>query len=179
MTAANYGASLKELLHHEGGFVNHPKDPGGMTNLGVTKAVYEAWIGHPVSEAIMRGLTPTLVGPLYKRKYWDALKCDQLPIGLDLCVFDFGVNAGVSRSARYLQRLAGVGEDGIIGPATIKAIEDKRLQIGTAGLIAQFQEARRVYYRKLANFPTFGKGWLRRVDAVEKTAKSMQKPGAK
>lgn len=175
MTAANFGPSLKEILHHEGGFVNHPKDPGGITNLGVTKKTYEAWIGHPVSEQIMRKLTPNLVTPLYKRNYWNVLKCDSLPLGLDMCVFDFGVNAGTNRAGRYLQRLVGAKEDGAVGPATIKAVEAMRLTVGTVAMIDAFQESRRVYYRKLPTFPTFGKGWLNRVDAVEKVAKGMAK----
>lgn len=144
-----------------------------MTNLGVTKATYEEWIGHPVSEAIMRKLTPQLVAPLYKKKFWDTLKCESLPKGLDLCVFDFGVNAGVKRSARMLQRFLRVDDDGVIGPATLAAVEDRKAVIGSHALIAFFQAERRVYYKSLPHFPTFGKGWLRRVDAVEKTAKGM------
>lgn len=179
MTAANFKPSLKELLHHEGGFVNHPADPGGMTNLGVTRETYEGWVGHPVNEAIMRKLTPELVGPLYKKKYWDVLRCDALPTGLDLCVFDFGVNAGTSRSGRYLQRLVGATPDGVVGPATVQAVETKRATVGTVALIEQFQEARRSYYRQLPTFPTFGRGWLRRVDEVERTAKKMAKEGIK
>lgn len=173
MSAGNFAPSLKEVLLHEGGFVNHPKDPGGMTNLGVTKQTYEDWIGHPVSEAIMRKLTPELVGPLYKKKYWDVLRCEALPKGLDLCVFDFGVNAGTNRSGRYLQRLVGAQQDGVVGPVTVKAVEALRSQVGTPELIDRFQDARRAYYKQLPTFPTFGRGWLRRVDEVEKTAKTM------
>lgn len=177
MTATNFKPSLKEVLHHEGGFVNHPEDPGGMTNLGVTKETYEDWIGHPVSEAVMRKLTPALVTPLYKKKYWDAVKCDALPTGLDLCVFDFAVNAGVKRSGRYLQKIVGATQDGVVGPATLKAVEAKRAAIGTVALIDQFQDERRAYYRQLPKFPTFGRGWLRRVDEVERCAKSMAGAG--
>lgn len=175
MSAGNFPVCLKEILHHEGGFVNHPKDPGGMTNLGVTKQTYEDWIGHPVNEAIMRKLTPELVAPLYKKKFWDTLRCDALPKGLDLCVFDFGVNAGTNRSGRYLQRLVGAVQDGVVGPATIKAVEEKRAEMGVLGLIDLFQEMRRAYYRQLNTFPTFGRGWLRRVDDVEKCAFVMAK----
>lgn len=173
MASGNFNNCLKVILHHEGGFVNHPRDPGGMTNLGVTKKVYEEWIGHKVSEQIMRKLTPALVGPLYRKKYWDVLKCDGLPKGLDLCVFDFGVNAGTNRSARYLQRIAGVAEDGVIGPKTLRALTNKTVELGVNALIDGFQDARRTYYRKLNTFPTFGRGWLRRVDEVEASAKAM------
>lgn len=175
MATGNFNACLAEILKHEGGFVNHSKDPGGMTNLGVTKATYEEWVGHPVSEAIMRKLTPQLVGPLYRIKFWDTMKCGPLPAGLDLCVFDFGVNAGTKRSVRMLQRLVGVEPDGINGPMTLKAVEARKAVIGTHALITFFQAERRVYYKSLTHFPTFGKGWLRRVDAVEKTAQAMAK----
>lgn len=171
MASGNFRKSLAIILKHEGGFVNHPKDPGGMTNLGVTKKVYEAWIGYKVNETIMRKLTPDLVAPLYKKQYWDMLKCDGIPSGLDLCVFDFGVNAGTNRSARYLQRLIGAKEDGVIGPETLRSLTFKTLELGTAKMIEMFQEARRGYYRKLPTFPTFGRGWLRRVDEVEADAK--------
>lgn len=173
MAKGNFNACLAEILKHEGGFVNHSRDPGGMTNLGVTKQTYEEWVGHPVSEQIMRKLTPQLVSPLYKVKFWDTMKCENLPKGLDLCVFDFGVNAGVRRSVRMLQRLLRVEDDGIIGPATLAAVEARKAVIGSHALIAFFQAERRVYYRSLPHFHTFGRGWLRRVDAVEKTAKAM------
>lgn len=173
MAANNFNSCLSVVLHHEGGFVNHPKDPGGMTNLGVTKAVYEEWIGHKVDERIMRKLTPSLVAPLYRKKYWDVMKCDGIPRGLDLCVFDFGVNAGTNRSIRYLQRLIGAKEDGVFGPASFKQLTVKTVELGVNGLIDSFQDARRTYYRKLKTFPTFGRGWLRRVDEVEVSAKQM------
>jgi lysozyme family protein len=83
----NFQSSLAHVLKSEGGFVNHPKDPGGMTNLGCTKNTWEEYVGHPVSEADMRALTPELVYPLYKRKYWDKVAGDDLPSGLDYAVF--------------------------------------------------------------------------------------------
>lgn len=179
MSAGNFPACLAEVLLHEGGFVNHPKDPGGMTNLGVTKQTYEDWIGHPVPADIMRRLTPALVSPLYRKKYWDALRCESLPKGLDMCVFDFGVNAGPNRSGRYLQRLVGAAQDGQVGPATAKAVEVKNAEIGTEALIGRFQDARRAYYRQLPTFATFGRGWLRRVDEVAGRALSMAKGRSK
>jgi lysozyme family protein len=175
MAAANFNKCLSVILHHEGGFVNHPKDPGGATNLGVTKKVYEEWVGHPVTEQVMRKLTPQLVSSLYKVKYWNVLKCDDLPAGLDLCVFDFGVNAGTGRSARYLQRLVGAREDGAIGPKTLSLVKALVTLKGGDNVVDEFQESRRVYYRKLPTFSTFGRGWLRRVDEVEVAAKAMAK----
>lgn len=169
----NFDTCLREVLHHEGGFVNHPRDPGGMTNLGVTKATYEAWVGYPVNERIMRSLTPAHVKALYKTRYWDAVAGDLIPLGLDLCVFDFGVNAGPSRAARYLQVMVGAKPDGRIGPMTIARINTYIKTYGIQRVIDSYQNARIAYYKKLRTFPTFGKGWLRRVEAVRHTAKGM------
>lgn len=165
-----FDIALKEILHHEGGFVNHPKDPGGMTNLGVTRATWEAWTGRKASEADMRALTPVTVAPLYRKNYWDALRCDDLPPALALCVFDFGVNAGPARAGRYLQTLVGANADGKVGPQTIAAVKAYVAAHGVAQAVKAYQQARRGYYRQLSTFPTFGRGWLRRVDEVETTA---------
>ena len=119
MAAENWIKSLEAILHHEGGYVNHPKDPGGETNLGVTKRVYEDFGG----TKDMKDLTREDVEPIYKKNYWDRVKGDQLPAGLDLCVFDFGVNAGTGRAAKYLQTLIGTVADGGIGPNTLKTLD--------------------------------------------------------
>lgn len=171
----NFEACLLEVLKHEGGFVNHPKDPGGMTCLGVTKATYEDWIGHPVTEKIMRSLTVSHVRALYKVKYWDAVKADELPQGLDLCVFDFAVNAGPNRAVRYLQKMVGADADGQIGPKTLSLITQYVRGNGRDFAVMTYQDARRDYYKLLKTFPTFGKGWLRRVADVEKVAVAMSK----
>lgn len=171
----NFDACLTEILHHEGGFVNHPRDPGGMTNLGVTKAVYEAWIGHPVSEQIMRKLTPQLVTPLYKKKYWDVVRGDELPIGLDLCVFDFAVNAGPARAARYLQRMIGAASDGVLGPQTMSVLNQYMASKKELYAVLYYQDMRRDYYKSLPAYGTFGRGWDRRVNEVENTATKMVK----
>jgi lysozyme family protein len=173
MARSNFPASLKELLIHEGGYVNHPKDPGGRTNLGVTQRVYEAWVKHPVDEKIMRALTVEHVRTLYKVQYWDAVKADDLPIGLDLCVFDFAVNAGASRGARYLQRMVGAKADGVIGPATLAAVREYVRKNGLNGAINAYQDSRVAYYKQLRTFPTFGRGWLRRVKEVRDAALKM------
>jgi lysozyme family protein len=169
----NFEACLKEILIHEGGFVNHPQDPGGMTNLGVTKSTYEDWIGYPVSEAIMRKLTPDLVKPLYKRKYWDVVHGDELPTGIDLCVFDFAVNAGPQRAARYLQRMVGAQEDGVIGAKTLSLLTQYVRARGTDYGVMEYQDRRRDYYKILKTFSTFGKGWIRRVKEIENVSLSM------
>lgn len=149
--------------------MNHPSDPGGMTNLGVTKAVWENWVGHPVSEKEMRNLTPEKVEPLYKRKYWDACKCDDLPLGVDYVVFDFAVNAGVGRSAKTLQSVVGATPDGAIGPKTITAV----YSYPPEDVVERFSQAKEAFYRSLPTFDVFGKGWLNRVAAVKIKADSM------
>lgn len=172
---ANFEACLIEILKHEGGFVNHPKDPGGMTNLGVTKNTYEDWIGHPVNEKIMRSLTVSHVRALYRAKYWEVVKCDDLPPGLDLCAFDFAVNAGPNRAARYLQKMVGAAEDGVIGPKTISLVTQYIRSHGRDYAVMHYQDMRRDYYRLLKTFPTFGKGWLSRVRDIEHVAVAMSK----
>jgi len=158
--------ALDIVLSHEGGYANHPQDPGGRTNLGVTQRVWEQWTGKPATEAEMRSLTRELVAPLYRKNYWEAVRGDALPAAVALCAFDFAVNAGPSRAIRTLQRAAGVPEDGKLGPVTLAAVNNW----GAATLAKRFQEQRRAFYRSLPTFPTFGKGWLRRVDEVEKAA---------
>jgi len=166
----NFDICLDEILLHEGGWVNHPSDPGGMTNLGITKDTYENWLKREVSEKEMRALTIPAVKPIYKARYWDVIKGDDLPAGLDLCVFDFGVNAGTARAARYLQRMVGVVEDGKLGPRTLSAVLQFIRARGIAYAIMRYQDIRRDYYKMLKTFPVFGRGWLKRVEEVESAA---------
>lgn len=164
--------ALKIILKHEGGFVNHPKDPGGITNLGVTKKTWEAWTGKPATVADMKALTPEDVRPLYLKNYWVLAGCDSLPEPLALCVFDFAVNAGPSRAVRYLQRLIGVADDGKFGPKTRDAAWTFYSK-NPSEAVKQYQDKRIGYYQSLPTFDTFGKGWLRRVKEVQQTALDM------
>ena len=173
MATENWIKSLEAILHHEGGYVNHPKDPGGMTNLGVTKRVYEEWVGYSVSENTMQNLTNEDVSPIYKKNYWDRVKGDQLPAGLDLCVFDFGVNAGTGRAAKYLQTLIGTVADGGIGPNTLKTLDEYVAKHGVKETIQNYQAERQKYYESLSTFDTFGRGWTRRVTETTEMALSM------
>jgi lysozyme family protein len=154
----NWDQCLAFLLKHEGGFVKHPRDPGGMTNLGVTKAVYEAWIQRPVSEQEMRSLSVSDVSPLYKTEYWDKLRGDELPSGVDWACFDWAVNSGVSRVARALQKEVGAAQDGVIGPKTTQLVSKKPAKI----LVEDLYEQRQAFYESLKTFSTFGRGWTRR-----------------
>ena len=165
----NFEDALKALLKHEGGYVNHPSDPGGMTNLGVTKRVWEEWKGHEVDEATMRGLTPEIVAPLYKARYWDAVHGDDLPAGVDLCVFDCAVNSGVKRAAKFLQRAVNVEDDGAIGRGTLAAVT----ALDPAEIIDRFCAERQSFLEALPTFSTFGKGWTRRVSEVKSEAMNL------
>lgn len=154
------------LLQHEGGFVNHPADPGGMTNLGVTRKAWQEYVGREVTEDEMRALTPQAVEPFYKRRYWDAVSGDSLPAGVDLCVFDCCVNSGAKQSVRFLQRAVGAEADGALGPKTLAAVA----AADPHDVIDKFTQMRENFLRDLPAFVTFGKGWLIRTAAVEKQA---------
>lgn len=169
MAAENYQTCLEMILHHEGGYVNHPKDPGGETNLGVTKRVYEEWGG----TKDMKDLEVEDVAPIYEKNYWGRMKCDDMPAGLDLCVFDFGVNAGTGRSAKFLQTMIGTVADGGIGPNTLKALDLYIDENGIEDTIKNFQAERQSYYESLSTFDTFGRGWTRRVDETTESALKM------
>ena len=165
----NFKEALAHVLKSEGGYVNNPKDPGGMTNLGCTKTVWEEYVGHPVSEADMRALTPESVAPLYKRKYWDRVSGDDLPSGLDYAVFDAAINSGAGRAAKWLQEVVGVTADGSIGSGTLAAVASK----DTQNLIAKYNDKRLQFLESLPTFATFGKGWSRRVSEVQSTASAL------
>jgi lysozyme family protein len=167
----NFDRCLEKMLKHEGGFVNHPKDPGGMTNLGVTKAVWEEWLGRPVSEKEMRALTPIMVKPLYKRKYWDAVRADDLVAGVDYCVFDVAVNSGPGRAIKFLQSCVGTTPDGGFGPATMAAV--KKAEEDPTTLIKQYCAKRLEFLQSLKTWPVFGRGWERRVKEVQDDALKM------
>ena len=162
----NYDKCLETILHHEGGYVNHPKDPGGETNLGVTKRVYQEHGG----TKDMKDLLVEDVAPIYKKGYWDKIKGDDLPGGLDLCVFDFGVNAGPGRAAKFLQSMIGTTVDGGIGPNTLAKVEEYVRENGEHETVKKYQEMRQKYYEQLSTFATFGKGWTRRVEETTKLA---------
>jgi hypothetical protein len=166
---SNWDESFRLLLQSEGGFSNLSQDPGGMTNLGVTKATWENWIGRQSDEAEMRSLTPQKVEPLYKKKYWDAVRGDELDAGIAYILFDFSVNAGVGRSIKTLQTCLGVPADGGFGPMTMAAVQ----AVDPVELIERFSQAKEDFYRSLTTFSTFGKGWLNRVADVKQHATSM------
>ena len=165
----NWEQCFALVLKNEGGYVDNPADPGGATNLGCTKATWEAWVGHPVTKDDIKALTPNDVMPLYKVKYWDTIKGDDLPEGVDYAVFDFAINSGPSRAAKALQSVLSITVDGQIGPATLRALEAANpREVATAVC-----EARLAFLQSLSTYATFGKGWSRRVSEVETVSFNM------
>jgi lysozyme family protein len=165
----NWEQCFALVLKHEGGFVNHPKDPGGMTNLGVTRTNWELFLDHDVTEADMRALTPEMVKPFYKKNYWDRIRGDELPSGVDYAAYDLAVNSGTGRAAKYLQRIAGVTEDGVIGAQSLKAIQ----KCDAEDVVDEICNMRMDFLKNLNTFETFGKGWTIRVNDVKAKAISM------
>jgi lysozyme family protein len=154
----NFDKCLAMVLKHEGGFVDHPKDPGGATNMGVTLGTYEQWVGRSVTIEEMKALTVDDVAPIYRKNYWDRVRGDDLPSGVDWSVFDWAVNSGPSRSAKALQKIVMVTRDGAIGPKTLAAVGDHKPE----DLINTMHTARQRFYERLSTFDTFGRGWSRR-----------------
>ena len=165
----NWDDCFAMVIKSEGGFVNNPKDPGGMTNLGVTRSAWEAYLGRDVSEDDMRSLTPDRVKPFYKAMYWDRIKGDSLPAGVDYAAYDLAVNSGPAKAARFLQEIAGVVADGVIGPKSLEAIQSCDAK-ETADAIC---DMRMDFLKGLSTFDTFGKGWTDRVTKVKAKAMSM------
>ena len=162
----NFADALTALLIHEAGFVDNKDDPGGITNLGVTASTWAMWVGHDVNEKQMRALTPSIVAPLYRRKFWDACRADELISGLDYAVFDYAVNSGVGRAIKALQNCVGVAPDGGFGTTTMAAVSQFK---GNAAktLIEEYCDSRLQFLKSLKTFPVFGKGWEKRVNEVK------------
>jgi len=166
---SNWKQSFELMLKSEGGYANHPSDPGGRTNLGVTQATWENWIGRQSDESEMRSLTAEKVEPMYRKKFWDAVRGDELKIGIDYLMFDFAVNAGAGRAIKTLQTAVGVPVDGGFGPVTMNAVKS----FESVKLIERFSQAKEDFYRSLNTFDIFGKGWLNRVETVKAAALKM------
>jgi lysozyme family protein len=174
---SNWDQAFKQMLASEGGFTDDERDNGnklpdgrkGSTMLGVTQYNWEQYVGHQVTHDDMRKLTAVDVEPLYKKKYWDVVRADELPSGIDYLVFDMGVNAGPGRSIKLLQAAVGTTPDGGLGPVTLAAV----LAADPVVLIEKFSQEKEAFYRGLEKFTVYGEGWLNRVAAVKVKASSM------
>jgi lysozyme family protein len=165
----NFTSSLAVTLKYEGGFSNHPQDPGGATMKGVTQRVYDAWRRkHGLQPRSVRQLGQDELEAIYRRDYWDRCRCDDLPSGVDLAVFDFAVNSGPVRAIKTLQAVIGVAADGVVGPRTLAA--SKRAGTGEAVCAARL-----AFVRRLRTFPTFGKGWTSRINDITKKVRALAK----
>jgi lysozyme family protein len=168
-----FDTCLAFTLRAEGGYVDDPADPGGVTNMGITLATFRQWSDDAeLGPAQVQDMTERTARAIYRSLYWNPLRADALPAGVDLSVFDMGVNAGIWGSARLLQRAIGfTGDevDGCIGPETLGAAAtcDPR------SLVNDLADRQAAYYRSLAEFPTFGAGWLNRTDARRRAALAM------
>lgn len=167
---ANFDDALKEVLKHEGGYVNHPKDPGGATNKGITQKTYDAWRKkQKLPTRSVREIERDEVEEIYRHQYWDKVRGDDLPSGVDYAVFDFAVNSGPARAAKCLQGILGVEVDGKIGPQTLAAADGA----DDIYVIESLCDRRMMFLQDLSSWPTFGKGWTRRVNEVRALAKTM------
>jgi len=162
----NYAQALKQVLKYEGGYVDHPKDPGGPTNKGVTQAVYDSWRkSQNLPTQSVRSINDAEVASIYRNLYWDKIRGDDLPSGVDFAVFDYAVNSGVSRAAKTLQGVVGVTQDGVIGPATIEATKTYVAMAVTNKRLA--------FMQSLSIWSTVGKGWAARIADVKAQIKAL------
>lgn len=170
MAEERFAQCLNAVLHHEGGYSDHPSDPGGATNMGITRKTLARW--RKVSpwtdlpKSAVRALTREEAAQIYRANYWNPCRAGDLPAGVDLALFDFAVNSGPDRAVRVLQAALGVAADGELGPKTLAAVEaaDRK------ALIDAVCDRRLAFLRGLATFPVFGRGWVSRVKAVRAAA---------
>tara|TARA_R110000803_G_scaffold43080_1_gene92216 strand:+ start:69 stop:599 length:531 start_codon:yes stop_codon:yes gene_type:complete len=159
----SFESVVSMVLEHEGGYVNHPTDPGGETKYGISKRAYP--------ELDIAGLTEEDAADIYKKDYWDRIKGDDLPVGLACVVMDYAVNSGISRASKALQSACGMGNpDGVIGPHTLSIVwnivkndQNEILNSEVEKLLICVIETRQEFIRSLSIYETFGKGWERRI----------------
>jgi lysozyme family protein len=170
----NFDECLRLVLGAEGGYVDDPDDAGGPTKFGITLATLQDWRRHkgsekPVTAKDVQELGRDEACEIYRSNYWNPLRCSDMPRGVDLLVFDFGVNAGARRSAEVLQKVVGVEQDGSVGPITIHAIG----AMSPIKIIHEFSARKLELYATFAGFAKFGKGWTNRTISMEQAALKM------
>ena len=176
MTASNFARAMPLVLAHEGGYSNHPRDPGGVTLEGVIQRVYDGYRRRrglptrPLTAAMRR--TPEWQrerDEIYRLQYWNQCLCDDLPAGIDYVVFDGAVNSGPTQSIKWVQRALGITADGTMGQRTIAAIE---AHPNHDELVAAICARRMAFLKALRTWPTFGKGWTARVSGVRRVGQA-------
>lgn len=166
MTASNFDNIMDHIFREEGGWADHPSDPGGATNMGITHITLAEYRGKPVTKNDVRNLKRAEAREIYRKRYWNVIRGDDLPSGIDLVMMDGSVNSGVGRGPKWVQSALGVVQDSKVGPATIAAAN----KANAAVVINAACEARMRFLRGLKTWPTFGKGWSARVERVRKEA---------
>lgn len=165
MADATFFSVLPQLFEHEGGYVNHPRDPGGATNMGVTQAVYDAWQdSHGEGRKSVKLIRRDEAAAIYRQRYWNVIRGDDLPAGVDYAVLDAAVNSGPKRGAKWLQQALGLAADGTIGPASVAAARNAADKVA---LVKGICRRRLGFVHGLTTWKVFGKGWARRIAAVE------------
>lgn len=151
----DFDKAFHQLMGHEGGYVDHPSDPGGATCWGVTERVARAngYRGH------MRDLPVSLAKSIYRRQYWDAIRADELPPTLRYAVFDATVNSGASQAIKWLQRAIGADDDGVLGGKTLAMARAAHPDFTLRRMLGE----RLQFMTDLKTWPAFGRGWARRI----------------
>lgn len=165
----NFRSSLDHVLRYEGGWSDHPKDPGGATMKGVTLEVYRNQFGADKTKDDLRNISDNELEQIYKSGYWDKCHCDDLPSGVDFAVFDSSVNSGPGRGAKWLQAAVGAVQDGGIGPNTLEKVKGHEPD----KIVHSICDNRLNFLKSLDNWATFGRGWQKRVDDLRKVASVM------
>lgn len=171
----NYPTIMEHTFQWEGGYVDHPQDPGGATNMGITFSVLREWRGQPITKQDVRNLTREEAIDIYKAKYWNKVWGDIMPSGLDLVMMDAGVNSGIFASIRWVQRALGnVNKDGKLGPQTYGAIQK---QPNMVEFVEKCVTERLKSVRQFRNYAVFGRGWENRIASVLHRATELAKNG--
>jgi lysozyme family protein len=170
---ANYETALAKLLLHEGGYGNHPNDPGGPTKYGITIHDYRKYIDRAGTAADVKAMSVDQAKSIYRSKYWEAQRCDDLPSGVDYAVFDYGVNSGIGRSGKVLRRVLGMPDSTHVVTNAVIAAAQKR---DAAEIVNAICDERLAFLKRLKTWPVFGKGWERRVKEVRRVSLGMAKP---
>jgi lysozyme family protein len=164
MATSSYDAALARLLQHEGGYTNHPSDPGGPTNFGITIHDYRKHVKPDASAADVKAMSLAEAKRIYRAKYWNAQRCDELPAGVDYAVFDYGVNSGIGRSGKVLRRCLNLPDDS-------SAVNDRVVVASKVAdprtLVTAICDERLRFLQRLKTWDVFGKGWGRRVAEVK------------
>lgn len=165
--------NLEKLMAHiladEGGYVNNQKDPGGATKYGITLSTLRAWRGKPTDKQDVKALTIAEATDIYRANYWNVIHGDELPTGVDYTVLDYAVHSGVVKAAKVLQAAVGASIDGKVGPMTVRSAQEAE----ALKVINEICDGRVSFLMGLHTFPTFGKGWIRRVKRVRSIALQM------